>query len=58
MHNQDIQSVATYPMKSLDKAATQTNLKPAALPQSLMNECVTHGIGFKMVDLRDQQTAL
>jgi hypothetical protein len=30
-----------------------SNLKPAAVPWHLVNDGVTHGIGYKMIDIRE-----
>jgi hypothetical protein len=30
-----------------------SNLKPAAIPYHLVNDGVTHGIGYKMIDIRE-----
>jgi len=30
-----------------------SSLKPAAIPYYLVNDVVTHGIGYKMIDIRE-----
>jgi hypothetical protein len=30
-----------------------TSLKPAAIPYYLVNDGVTHGIGYKMIEIRE-----